>query len=206
MASSDTIYAKLAKIRSNPKKAIKVAIALIKGFIVKSKYRLINPNIKIGAGFRVYAWPKICGPGKVIIGNNACSDLSFLRKPCILTHTKDSIIIIGDDCYLGGLRISCVDSVIVGNEVLFGSSTIIDSDIVPTANMTIDAKWKERGARPIKIGNSFWSGANAHILGGSVIRDECVLGSGAVLLNMEADERSLLVGNPARKIGVTREL
>ena len=65
-------------------------------------------------------------------------------------------------------------------------------------------EWKRKYAKSIEIGDYFWGGTNAFILGGSAIGDECVLGAGAVIQNKEVPERSLLVGNPARKIGVTR--
>jgi acetyltransferase-like isoleucine patch superfamily enzyme len=94
--------------------------------------------------------------------------------------------------------------VTIGDEALLGSSTIIDSDIIPTKDIPIDSKWKEEHTQPIKIGNYVWAGVNAFILSGSVIGDESVLGAGAVIQYKEVPERSLLVGNPARKIGITR--
>ena len=194
---------KLAKIRSHPEEALRVGFAVLRGFLVKARY-LLNPNVKIGSDFRAYAWPQIIGPGKVVIGDKVSMHLSFLRRPCILTHTKDAVVTIGNGSSLGGTRISCVDSVTIGEEALFGSSTIIDSDIIPTEDMVIDAKWKEAHVHPIKIGAHVWTGTNTFILGGSILGDECVLGTGAVIQYQDVPARSLLVGNPARKIGVTR--
>jgi len=194
---------KLKKIISNPRAAVSVGFALLRGFLVKVRHR-INPNIKIGSNFRAYVWPRIIGPGKVIIGNSVSMKSSFLRRPCILTHTKDAVVTIGNGSILSGTRISCADSVTIGDEVLFGSLTIIDSDVIPTETLAIDAKWKEKHVQPIKIGNHVWAGVNSFILSGSVIGNECVLGAGAVIQYKEVPERSLLVGNPARKIGVTR--
>jgi acetyltransferase-like isoleucine patch superfamily enzyme len=193
----------LAKISSNPVKAIRTGFALLRGFLVKARH-MTNPNVKIGSNFRAFTWPRIIGPGKVIIGNKVNMRLSFFRQPCILTHTKDAMVIIGNDSTIAGTRISCVDSVTIGYEALLGSMIIIDSDIIPTEDIIIDAKWKEAHAQPIKIGNHVWAGLNACILSGTVLGDECVLGAGAVIQYKEVPERSLLVGNPARKIGFTR--
>ena len=161
---------------------------------------------KIGRDFRAYTWVHISGPGKVTLGEKVSVSMSLLRQPSIIIHTKDSVVTIGNRCCLGGVRISCVDAVSIGDDALLGSSIIIDSDIIPHANMEIDKKWKERHVKPIKIGNCFWSGNNSFILSGTIMGDECVLGAGAVIRDKEVADRSLLMGNPARKIGVTREL
>ena len=194
---------KLEKISSNPREALGVGFALLRGVLVKARY-MTNPNVKIGSNFRVYAWPQITGPGKVIIGDKVSMSLSFLRRPSIITHTKDAVVTIGNGSSTSGTRISCVDSVTIGDEALLGSVTIIDSDIIPTKDMTIGAKWREEHVQPVKIGSHVWCGTNCFILSGSVIGNECVVGTGAVIQYQEVPERSLLVGNPARKIGVTR--
>jgi len=196
---------KLKKIKSNPAEAVRVGIAMLRGYLVKLRY-LLNPNIKIGSGFRAFSWLRITGPGRVIIGDRVSAYSSFLRAPCIVTHSKDAVVSIGNDTNFSGTRISCVDSISIGNDALFGSTTIIDSDIIPTQDITIDTEWKKKHVQSIKIGNHIWTGVNTFILGGSIIGDESVLGAGAVILSKEVPERSLLVGNPARKIGVTRQV
>jgi len=194
---------KIKKIKSNPGGAVRLGVALLRGFLVKIGC-MTNPNIEIGSDLRVYCWPRISGPGKVIIGDKVSMYFSFLRRPSILTHTKDSVVTIGNGSILTGTRISCVDSVTIGAEALLGSLTIIDSDIIPYKTLAIDDKWKKEHAQPIKLGNDVWAGVNSFILGGSIIGDECVLGAGAVTQYQDVPERSLLVGNPARKVGVTR--
>ncbi len=130
--------------------------------------------------------------------------LSFLRRPSVVTHTKEAIVTIGNGCILSGTRISCVDSVKIGEESLLGSLTIIDSEIIPTRDMSIDAEWRARHVQSIEIGTHVWCGTNSFVLGGSNIGDECVLGTGAVLQNRDVPERSILIGNPARKVGVIK--
>ena len=196
---------KLNKILHNPAVALQVGSAILLGYLVKLRY-LLNPNITIGTGFRAYSWLRISGPGKVVIGNRVNIYSSFLRAPCILTHTRDARVTIGNDTSMSGTRISCVDSITIGNDALFGSSTIIDSTIVPTRDMCIDDQWRAEHVRAIRVGNHVWTGVNSFILRGADLGDESVLGGGAVIYEKVAPERSLLVGNPARKIGETRQL
>ncbi len=197
---------KIEKIKEDPGEAVRLLFALVRGLIIKYLYKFTKPNVTIGASFRAYTWIGVYGPGKVFIGDKVSMDLSFLRRPIILTHTKDSIVKIGSGTYMGGVRISCVNSIHIGGESLLGSSTIIDSYIIPKSGTKIDEHWKKKFARPIKVGNHFWSGTNSFILSGTSIEDECVLGAGAVIQDKTVPERSLLVGNPVRKIGVTRQI
>ena len=193
-----------AKAKADPKNALHVALALFRGHLIKYRYRLRKKDVQIGSSFRAYSDLRIKGSGKVVLGDKLSVDLSFLRIPTILTHSQDSVVEIGSGCYLGGIRISCLGSVSIGNEVLMGSTTIIDSDMIPNENMAVDEKWKEEHCKPVKVGSYVWAGINSFIMGGTTLADECVLGAGSVILNKEAAERSLMVGNPARKVGVTR--
>lgn len=195
---------KLGKAWSNPMEAVRVGMGLLRGHVIKARYALTHPNVKIGSDFRAYTWLNISGPGKVEIGDKVSIDTSFLRQCHIVTHAPEASVRIHDGSYLGGVRISCVDSVEVGREARVGSSTIVDSDVIPTPDTVVDHEWKTKHVKPIKIGDYFWSGINAFILRGSEIGDECVLGAGAVVFDKKVDDRSLLVGNPSRKIGETR--
>lgn len=193
------------KLLSEPHEFCRLCVALLRGILIKTAYKLSNPNVEIGASFRAYCWPSISGPGHVVFGDKVSIDKSFLRRVGILTHTPQSIVKIGSGCYLGGVRISCVNSVPVGEEALLGSTTIIDSDIIPVHGMCIDDKWKERHAQSISVGSHFWAGTNSYVLTGAQLGNECVLGAGGVVMAKEYPDKALLIGNPARKIGVTRK-
>ncbi len=179
-------------------------LRLIRGKFFTLKMKVLPQRVSIGSNFRAHSAFKIQGPGKVIIGDNVTAVLSFLRIPSIITHTPESCVIIGNGCYLGGVRISCVDSVKIGKEGLLGSTTIIDSDIIPIDRMLINSQWINQHVSPITIGSHFWSGTNAFVLKGTILGDECVLGAGAMIYDKTFPDRSLLIGNPARKIGSTR--
>jgi len=204
MSLSEKLKEKINHARSDPHEILPYILSLIRGKLFTLKMKAFAPRISIGSSFRARSAFRIKGPGKVIIGSNVTVDLSFLRIPSIITHTKESCVIIKDGCYLGGVRISCVGSITIGEEGLLGSTTIIDSDIIPTPYMTLDDQWIAQHASPIEIGSHFWSGTNAFILKGTKIGDECVLGAGAMVSEKTFPDRSLLIGNPARKIGSTR--
>ena len=198
------IRKKILKARSDPQEATICLWSLLRGRIFSLKAKRWAPRIQIGPCLRLRSGIHIQGPGKVIIGKNVTADLSFLRTPNIITHTKESYVVIGDGTYLGGTRISCVTTVKIGKEGLFGSTTNIDSDIIPTDYMKIDKQWIEQHAAPVEIGDHFWAGTNAFILKGTKIGNECVLGAGGLVYDKRFPDRSLLIGNPARKIGSTR--
>jgi acetyltransferase-like isoleucine patch superfamily enzyme len=195
---------KALKAKSDPKEALIFLMSLIRGRLIKLKLAPFAHRIQIGARFRARASISIKGPGKVFIGNDVTADMSFLRNLSILTHTEESSITIGDGCYLGGTRISCVGRVLIGPEGLFGSTTIIDSDIIPTSNTLLDLDWIKKYTSPIQIGSHFWSGTNSFILKGSQLGDECVLGAGATIYEKKFPDLSLIIGNPGRRIGSTR--
>jgi len=193
----------LRRAVTDPEHALRVAVALGKGYLVKARF-LLDRRVTIGPGFRAFIFPRIIGPGRVIIGANVSMSRGFLRRPCILTHTRDSLVTIGSGSTLGGARISCVDSVHIGEGARLASVTIIDSDVIPHGNMAVEPDWRKARVRPVKIGNQVWAGINSFILPGAVIGDECAIGAGAVVHGQIVPERSLLVGNPARRIGDTR--
>ena len=206
MINRDNIIDLLKKSIANPLAATEVLQALFRGILIKSWYRLFNSGFSAGSNFRAYSWIHIKGPGRVIIGDNVTFGMGFLIHPFLLTHTPESLIQIHNGCNITGTRISCVSSVKIGSDTLLGSATIVDSDIIPHENMILDDEWKSRFAHPVTVGNHCWCGINSIILGESNLGNECVLGAGAVIGKKVADDRSLLIGNPARKIGVTREV
>lgn len=198
------IKEKISKAKTDPQRAMSYVLSLVRGSIFSFNVRLLRRRIKIGNSLRLRSTLHVNGPGKVILGRNVTADISFLRTPSIITHTKESLVIIGDGTYLGGTRISCVGKIKIGREGLFGSTTIIDSDIIPTKYTSIDEQWIEQYVAPIEIGDHFWAGTNAFILKGTKIGNECVLGAGGLIYDKTFPDRSLLIGNPARKIGSTR--
>ena len=58
--------------------------------------------------------------------------------------------------------------------------------------------------RPVYIGDYSLIGAGAIVLPGSKIGKYCLIGSGAVIKG-EIEDYAIVIGNPARKIGDTRD-
>jgi len=193
----------LAKARKAPGTALRVLLALIRGWLLKITYRIIKPNVHIGKNFRAYCRIKIHGPGKVIIGNNVNCYMSVFKTLTIVTHLPDSLVKIGDGAVLGGTQFSCVNRIEIGKENLIANSWFIDSDIIPYPSLDIGSEWKKRYSAPIIIGNNAWLGTNCIILKGVVLGNECVVSAGAVV-SKSADQCQILMGNPARKIGDTK--
>lgn len=62
---------------------------------------------------------------------------------------------------------------------------------------------KYRAYHSVRIGNNTFVGAGAIILLGTIIGKFCIIGAGAVVKG-KIDDYSIMVGNPAKRIGDTR--
>lgn len=195
---------KMAKALANPMAAGSLLVSLLRGKLLAARLRLRTPRVQIGRRFRALSALHIIGPGQVIIGDDVSVALNFLRVPSIVTHLPESCVIIGDGTFLGGTRISCVNRVTIGRKGLLGCATLIDSDVIPSAYTTLDARWQATYVKAVRVGDYFWAGTNSCIVKGAVLGDECVLGAGGMVYDQQFPDRSLLVGNPARRIGATR--
>ena len=190
---------------ANPGLVLSVVCAILRGFLFKLELMLCGPRkVSIGKGLRIYSKLYIRGPGTVIIGNYFSSARNIFKETTILTHHPDAMVRIGDGNYFGGVHISCVGKVEIGNNNLLGNTVILDSDIIPHLNMKVDPEWMEKWSKNVVIGNNTWLAVNTVVLKGVTLGDECVLSAGSVAA-ANAEPRSLLLGVPARKIKSTRE-
>ncbi|NGM16542.1 acetyltransferase [Eggerthellaceae bacterium zg-893] len=85
----------------------------------------------------------------------------------------------------------------VGDNVMLGPRVVLC-----TATHPIDAATRRSGlemARPIRIGNDVWIGANAVVNPGVVIGDRTVIGSGSVVTR-DVPSDVVAAGNPCRVI------
>jgi len=183
------------KSLSNPILACQSSAALARGTFYILYYKLTRRSVKIKYPFYAYYSVTIRGPGTVRIGRN-CHVYPNLREGLrILTTSKESQVLIGNNCALGGAKIRC-------------SGTVIIQDDVMTANVLIQDSWFFRCAddqkgnivfvrvRPIFIGRNSWLSLRSCVLGGSVIKADSVVAAGAVTWEYEGKDYSLLSGNP----------
>ena len=192
----------LGEALADPGRAFLVAMAIVRGWLIKGYYHIHRPGrVLIGRGFRAFCRLDIRGPGKVVIGPRFCCARTMLQRPKFITHVPGAKIEIGRDNYFGGTQISCLDRVTIGDKTLLSNVLIMDSDIMP-GPATVGGANKAR-AKAIHIGDRCWLGMNTIVLSGVTLGEECVLSAGSVA-NKSQEPFSLLMGNPARRIGSTR--
>lgn len=129
-----------------------------------------------------------------IMNINGCKNIPW---PVHFTSYVSGIITVGKfttpgrtpGCYIQGI-----------NGIEFGDNVWVG----PGAKL-ISANHDEKDLRlyklekPIKIGNNVWIGANAVILPGVVIGDNCIIGAGSVVTK-NVESSSVVAGNPAMLI------
>ena len=167
--------------------------------IAQIKFKLWG--IVYGEGIRtigkiiVFRTPK----SEIRIGNhcifNSSSKLNFrgINHPCILqTGTKHAKIIIGDHVGMSGCSIVCNDSVIIGNNVLFGANCQIgDRD-------GHQDRYASKPA-PIIIEDGVWLGMNVTVLKGVTIGKNTIIGANS-LVTKDIPANCIAVGSPCKVI------
>lgn len=134
---------------------------------------------------------------------------TLLRK--LLGKTPDEFLIeqpfycdYGYHISIGENFYSNVNCVILDEApVIFGDNVFIAPNCgFYTAGHPLDTQQRKAGleyARPIKVGNDVWIGANVCVLPGITIGDNCVIGAGSVVTK-NIPPHSLAVGNPCKVI------
>jgi acetyltransferase-like isoleucine patch superfamily enzyme len=114
--------------------------------------------------------------GKIQIGRNVC-----VSKDCDILSTNGGYLRIGCRTFFNVRNIiSCQDSIVIGDNCVFGPDVkIYDNDHEYCRNSGIIPGKIKTGS--VNIGSNCWIGANAIILRGTTIEDNCVIGAGIVL-------------------------
>lgn len=148
-------------------------------YVLGHKYITIGDGFVADAGFRIECWDKynnqIFTPS-VIIGDN----VSFNYR-----------------CHIG-----CINQIIIGNNVLFGSQVLITDHSHGGENdeQEITPKMKNLYSKgPVIIEDNVWIGEGVCILPNVRIGANSVIGANAVVIK-DIPPYSVAVGNPARVV------
>jgi acetyltransferase-like isoleucine patch superfamily enzyme len=95
------------------------------------------------------------------------------------TYHTDAVIEIGNGAFLNGTRFGCAQHIAIGPRSIVAQVSIMDTNFHSTAINRHDRDAPVRIA-PVRIGANVWIGAQAGILPGTTIGDNCVVGFGAV--------------------------
>lgn len=123
-------------------------------------------------------------------------------------HSTQGVVFNGIPKYIhSNVMLDPLGKLNIGNNVVISTNvTILTHDYsytvgllatnqIPTTDVAI--------FKPVNIGNNTFIGANSVILPGSNIGDYCVIGAGCVIKG-NVENYSIMLGNPAHKIGDTR--
>jgi len=127
----------------------------------------------------------------VIIGDRV--NVGELVTP--FTHSRDAVIRIGDDVFLNGTRISCIESVEIGARCILADCRINDYDF-----HSVDPEHRNDPAyikhKPVTIEENVWITISCIILKGVRIGRESTITPGSVVRS-DIPARTIAGGNPA---------
>lgn len=167
-------------------------------------------KIKFGKKLLLKGMPVILGKkgSNITFGDNVTIKSSFLSnliglysRTIIVTRTKDSKVIIGNNVGISGATIYARNSIEIGDNTLIGGNAkILDNDFHPIEIEARNNDIKEKIlSKPIKIGKNCFVGCNSIILKGTELGDGCVVGAGAVVSG-KFEPNSVIAGNPAKVV------
>ena len=127
---------------------------------------------------------------------------SFIEPPFFVDYGCNILVGKGfyanyNCCFLDCSLITFGDNVLIGPSVTFSPATH------PALEPKLRLEGKE-SAKPIKVGNNVWFGANCVILPGITIGDHAVIAAGAVV-SKDVPEYSVVAGVPAKVIKTVPE-
>lgn len=182
---------KLKRAIRNPSSAAAAALALAKGWFYKTWYPLRGVRFSAGSNFRVFGKLTVRGPGTVTFGRDVVIGMHVTP----FTHSTDSIIVVGDHCFLNGARFGCRERIEVGPDCIIAEARIMDTNF----HSTRADRWSADApvtTRPVRLARNVWIAAQVGLLPGTEIGENSVVGFGAVCSGaFPADV--LIAGNPA---------
>jgi UDP-2-acetamido-3-amino-2,3-dideoxy-glucuronate N-acetyltransferase len=158
----------------------------------KNKYfahntAIIDDGAIIGDGTKIWHYSHIC-KGAIIGKNCNIGQNVFIAGGAI----------IGNNCKVQN-NVSIYAGVKAGNYVFFGPSCVLTNDINPRGMYSKNGEYIET-----IIEDGVTLGANCTIVCGNTIGKHSLIGAGAVVCK-DVEEYSIMVGNPAKRIGTIDE-
>lgn len=184
----------------NNKLLVKFAFCYLacKSLITKQKFR------KCGKGCIFVGFRRLIGGKCIEIGGYTkigaqATITAWERAGC---HSFSPLIKIGKRCNIGEFcHITCINSIIIGDDVLTGRwVTITDNSHGQTNIEDLEIsplKRKVFSKGPVTIGNKVWIGDKATILSGVSIGDSSIVGANSVVTK-DVPPFSVAAGNPAK--------
>jgi acetyltransferase-like isoleucine patch superfamily enzyme len=129
--------------------------------------------------------------GSISIGDRFV--VSGAEARSLFRTVRGGSLVIGANAYVNsGVTITCVTSVVIGDDVKIGSFAAISD----TGGHELVAGSGPRVA-PVKIGRNVWIGRGAFIMPGVSIGDGAVIGANSVVTR-DVDSWTVVAGAPAR--------
>lgn len=182
----------LAKAADEPGRAVRIAIAFIRGRLFLLRCGLLGRRVKGGKGLRISGRLVWRGPGTLVLGDY----VHVGGKVVPATYAPDAVIEVGAQTFLNGTRFGCVKRISIGAWCLVGCARIMDTDFHSIQANRHDPSAPVR-VSPVEIADNAWIGAFAGILPGTRIGKNSVVGYGAVCAG-EFPADVVIAGNPAR--------
>lgn len=148
---------------------------------------IVDSGAEIGSGTKIWHYSHICSGA--IIGSNC----NIGQNVFIAGGAK-----IGSNCKIQN-NVSIYAGVKAGDYVFFGPSCVLTNDINPRGMHSKNGEYIET-----ILEDGVTLGANCTIVCGNVIGKHSLIGAGAVVCK-DVEEYSIMVGNPAKKIGIIDE-
>ena len=183
------------KVLDRPGDAVRLGLALSKGWYYKAYYRLRGRRFTAGRGLRVFGQLSIQGPGRVEFGD----DVTVWLWTSPWTASRDAVIRVGDRVRLSGVRMTAMQEITIGRESLLADCRVLDSDFHPITPNRRDPDAHVRTA-PVHIGENTWIAPQSAIMPGTVIGDNSVVSFGSICSGT-FPANVVIVGNPARISG-----
>lgn len=153
---------------------------------------------KVGKNLILLNWmPYITGGHlKIYIGDNVTIGRTTFGASKVY---DDPVLKIGNNTYIGyGTSIGVAKEVIIGDNCMLASCSIMDSDDHPISpkkrlmGMPVDKK----DVKPVRIGNNVWIGAGSLILKGVTIGNNSIIAARSVVTK-DVMDNCVYAGNPA---------